>query len=143
MHPVKKFLTEFLDDYFSISGRLSRQRYCKLVFKACLPITVGLILEWLIITALELGARFPHTVMFIHVIMYSTLIFSMIAIPCLTARRFHDIGKSGWFGWIPLLTLLIPCNVLIYVLFLWWLAREDGDIGANKYGEPPPDDDDD
>ena len=142
MHPIKKFLTECLDDYFSISGRLSRQRYCILVFKVCLPITVGLILEWIIITALELGARFPHTVTFIHVIMYSTLAFSTIAIPCLTALRMHDIGKSGWWGWLQILTPFFPGGLLVGILFLWWLARKDGDPGTNKYGEPPPEDDD-
>ena len=140
MHPIKRFLTEFLDDYFSISGRLSRLRYCRLVFKVCLPILIALILEWLIVTALELDARFPHTVTFVRVIMYSTLAFSMIAVPCLTARRMHDIGRSGWFGWIPLLTPFLPCGILINLAFVWWLSHKDGDPGTNKYGEPPDDD---
>ena len=140
MHPIKKFLTEFLDDYLSISGRLSRQRYCRLVFKVCLPILIALILEWLIVTELELGARFPHTVTFVRVIMYSTLVFSMIVIPCLTARRLHDIGKSGWLGGLMFLTQLFQGGMLINFALIWWLARKEGDSDANKYGKPPDDD---
>ena len=143
MHPIKKFLTEFLDDYLSIFGRLGRQRYCRLVFKVCLPILIALILEWLIVTELELGARFPHTVTFVRVIMYSTLVFSMIVIPCLTARRMRDIGKSGWWAWLLIAVLLspIPGSWLIGFLLLAWLSYKDGDPDANKYGKPPDDDD--
>lgn len=136
MHPLKKFLTEC----FTTSGRLSRLRYVKTVFFICLPITVALILESLIIDVLELGTRFPHTVTFVRVIMYSVTAFTCIAVPCLTARRLHDIGKSGWLGWLPFLAPFFTGGTLVSILLVWWLARKDGDPGTNKYREPPDDD---
>ena len=45
-------------------------------------------------------------------------------------RRFHDIGKSGWYMlllFLPILNLILP----IYLLF------KSGDVSANKYGTPP------
>ncbi|MBR3746344.1 MAG: DUF805 domain-containing protein [Selenomonadaceae bacterium] len=133
---------KFLGDCFTISGRLSRQRYAKTIFTICFPILVALILESLIVDTLELGARFPHTVMFVRVIMYSVTAFAWIAIPCLTARRLHDIGKSGWISWFPNLTLFVPIPGFWFLgtVFIWWLVRKDGDAGKNKYGDPPPDD---
>lgn len=131
---------KFLGDCFKTSGRLSRQRYAITVFLICLPISVGLILEWLIVDAWELGARFPHVVTFVRVIMYSVTAFTCIAVPCLTARRFHDIGKSGWWGWIPFFTIFFSGGTVVSVLLVWWLTRKDGDAGTNKYGDPPPDD---
>ena len=143
MHPVKKFLTEFLDDYLSYSGRLGRNRYSKLIFKAWLPLVVTVFLESLIVDGLELGARFPHTVTFIRVIMFSVTAFAWIAVPCLTARRMRDIGKSGWWAWLLIAVLLspIPGSWLIGFLLLAWLSYKEGDPDANKYGKPPDDDD--
>ena len=142
MHPIKKFLTEFLDDYLSYSGRLGRNRYSKLIFKVWLPLVVTVFLESLIVDVWELGARFPHTVTFIRVIMFSVTAFAWIAVPCLTARRMRDIGKSGWWAWLLIAVLLspIPGSWLIGFLLLAWLSYKDGDKGANKYGKPPDDD---
>ena len=138
MNEFKKFLTECI----STSGRLGCNRYSKTVFKLWLPLVVTGILESLIVDTLELGARFPHTVMFVRVIMYSVTAFAWIAIPCLTARRLHDIGRRGWWSWLPIIIMLIPIPGLwlIGFLFLARLSFKDGDKGANKYGEPPPDD---
>lgn len=47
----------------------------------------------------------------------------------LTARRLHDIGKSGWLmliGFIPLVGL-----------YLIYLLAQDSEAGANAYGERP------
>jgi uncharacterized membrane protein YhaH (DUF805 family) len=48
------------------------------------------------------------------------------------ARRLHDIDKTAWL----LLLWLIP--VLGWILLIYW-AVQPGDVGANKYGEPPVD----
>ena len=39
------------------------------------------------------------------------------------AKRCHDIGKSGWWQFVPFFTL--------------WMLFEDGDVGSNEYGEDP------
>jgi uncharacterized membrane protein YhaH (DUF805 family) len=55
-----------------------------------------------------------------------------VAIPDLavTARRFHDIGRSGWWqllGFVP---------ILGWVLVVWWGVKL-GDLGPNRFGPCP------
>lgn len=38
-------------------------------------------------------------------------------------RRMHDVGKSGWFGIIPIYNIILACT--------------EGDKGSNEYGEDP------
>lgn len=39
------------------------------------------------------------------------------------AKRCHDIGKSGWWQFVPFFGL--------------WMLFKDGDVGSNEYGEDP------
>ena len=48
----------------------------------------------------------------------------------LVIRRWHDLGKSGWFT----LLLLIPLVNLIVAIYLW---VKKGDEGPNQYGDDP------
>ncbi|MBV7377361.1 DUF805 domain-containing protein [Maritimibacter dapengensis] len=60
-------------------------------------------------------------------------IFSLIMlIPSIavTARRLHDIGKSGWWQ----LLFLIP--IIGFLIIIWWAATK-GDDGPNEYGPDP------
>ena len=62
----------------------------------------------------------------------TTLFQLIILIPSLavTVRRFHDIGRSGWWVFI----VLVPCVGL--VLYLVWLIQ-DGEPHDNMYGAVP------
>ena len=62
----------------------------------------------------------------------TTLFQLAIFIPSLSVavRRFHDLGKSGWFWFI----LLIPCVGII--LYIVWMAT-DGEPHDNMYGPVP------
>ncbi len=53
------------------------------------------------------------------------LVLSMIV----TARRLHDIGRSGWWSLLMLLPML---NLLVFLV----LAVFPGETGSNKYGPP-------
>ncbi len=46
------------------------------------------------------------------------------------ARRLHDVGKSGWWQLISIIPL-----VGIIVLIVFW--AQEGQPGANEYGEAP------
>ena len=48
----------------------------------------------------------------------------------LMIRRWHDLGKSGWFS----LLLLVPLVNFVVGLYLW---VKKGDDGPNRYGEDP------
>lgn len=138
MSEFKKLLSEC----FAISGRLSAKRYSWFLSNVCIPILCTLILEWLIVDVWELANRLPHAIFAIKVTQSTFVAVFAIILPFLSARRLHDIGKSGWLCWFPLLTMLIPISGLwlLGTAFIWWLSFKDGDKGKNKYGEPPPDD---
>ena len=57
---------------------------------------------------------------------YLETIYSLaVLLPYLavTARRMHDIGKSGWFMLIPIYNFILACT--------------DSENGENKWGENP------
>lgn len=54
----------------------------------------------------------------------------LIPILALTARRLHDINRSGWWqllNFIPIIGWII--------LLIWYVT--DSDAGSNQYGENP------
>ena len=54
---------------------------------------------------------------------YSLAVF--IPTIAVTARRMHDVGKSGWYMVIPIYNLVLACT--------------DSESGENKYGANPKD----
>ncbi len=61
--------------------------------------------------------------------LFVSLAFLIIGLG-ISARRFHDIGISGWAS----LLLLIPFLGLLGVIYLCW---KHGDAGSNAYGAAP------
>jgi uncharacterized membrane protein YhaH (DUF805 family) len=55
--------------------------------------------------------------------------FILLPTLALTARRLHDVGRSGWW-------FLLVFSVIGIPIVLYWLVK-DSDAGANKYGEGP------
>lgn len=62
----------------------------------------------------------------------STIYSLAVLVPCLavTARRLHDMGKSGWM----MLVALIP---VIGVIWLLVLLVTDSQAGENQWGQNP------
>ena len=56
-------------------------------------------------------------------------LFILIPTLAITARRFHDINKSGWFQ----LIFIIP--IIGTIAWLIWMCT-DGNKGKNQYGKP-------
>jgi len=103
---VEHFKKVVTTQYFCFDGRMSKRDY------------------WMyMIPALILG--------FVPVV--GQLIALALLLPNLgaTARRFHDLGKTGW---LQLIDLICPPIGPIVVLLM---CLPDGEAGANKYGEAP------
>ena len=47
-----------------------------------------------------------------------------------TVRRFHDIGKSGWF-------ILLPLTIIGIIPYHYWTSLSKGDPDINFYGKNP------
>jgi uncharacterized membrane protein YhaH (DUF805 family) len=54
---------------------------------------------------------------------------TLIPFIAVTARRFHDIGRTGWW-------MLIPLTIIGIIPYLYWMCQA-GDKGTNKYGDIP------
>ncbi len=69
--------------------------------------------------------------------LFSGLFGVLMIIPFLSlvVRRFHDLGRSGW--WI-LIILLLPYVNLIVLIILGFLGGQESD---NQWGSPPEDND--
>ena len=70
-----------------------------------------------------------HTIIGIALSMFNPIIYwiysLVILIPvfAVSVRRMHDVGKSGWYLWIPIYNFVLCCT--------------NGDSGDNEYGPNP------
>lgn len=111
-----------LKQYADFKGRARRKEYWMFFMFNIIFATVCIILDN------RLGITFEGT---IYGPLYRLYVIAVL-IPGLAVivRRFHDVGKSGWFFFIG----LIPIIGTFWVLFV--LIRK-GQVGANKWGENP------
>ncbi len=112
-------------DYGIISGRSRRKEYWLFVMFC---IAVYFPLGWLeqqphLILGYDRSGDFPvFKLVFVG--------YSLLPFLCVTVRRLHDTGRSGW--WI--LTLLVP--FVGWLVLLYFMVLE-GDDGPNFYGPSP------
>lgn len=104
-------------DYFSITGRISRKTY---------------VIRFLILMAILIVC---HIAFMLDGTLISVLASCLALILCVSSvtlaiRRFHDVGKSGFY-W---LLFLVPV-ANIFALYL--LFGKNGTPGPNAYGEAP------
>lgn len=97
-----------LQQYAVFTGRARRKEYWMFVFISTLISIVLAILAWIV--------RMPYLAN-----IYSVAV--MIPSIAVGIRRMHDVGKSGWFGLIPIYNIILACT--------------QGDEGENEYGEDP------
>jgi len=112
--------------YSLFSGRIAKSNYiisfCFLIFLLFLLITLAVIIVSFI------GLKYA-SVLFYYPIAYTiTAVIQFFAFS-LHARRFHDLGRSGWWSFL----FIIP---LVNILILLVLLLSSGDEKANRFGEP-------
>ena len=124
------------EKYFTASGRASRGEYWKVqVYQIFL--WIGMCMFLLILGASIAGSSRHSSGM--EALLLSggivTLLFIignvLLIIPSwmITIRRFHDIGKSGW--WI-----LVTCIPYIGAIIQLYFMCQKGDAHINEYGKP-------
>lgn len=103
----------------SLHGRIARRTWWW--YGVLLPLGVAAVLHGL------LGiARVPQSVAEYGV--NALLIWPFVAV---SVKRWHDLGRTGWW----LLVVLIPGLGLLWLLIAAGLVR--GDAGANRFGAAP------
>ncbi|MDI9240688.1 DUF805 domain-containing protein [Lysobacter sp. LF1] len=108
------YLKVVRNHYFDFAGRARRKEYwmfllVNVILALCIGLVAGLIKQSWIGSIYALAVLLPGL--------------------GVTARRLHDIGKSGWFILIGLIPLV--------GLYLIYLLAQEGVRGPNAFGPDP------
>lgn len=110
--------------FLTTQGRLNRKPY----------ILRGLflwILSLVTSSGMDIAGESNSLVMnLLSLVLFVLFIALGVATIMLVIRRWHDLGKSGWFT----LLLFIPLVNLFVAIYLW---VKKGDEGPNEYGDDP------
>ena len=106
-------ITSVLQKSFTLQGRASRSEYWW--FQLFYTVT------YIITFAIDISMGTPLSLI---------MLLFLPGVFCVSCRRMHDLGKSGWW----MLISLIPFIGGLIVLF--WFVSE-GEDEANYYGEVP------
>ena len=124
---IPRFITDFVDD--RTAGRVNRAKFL-------INFVISNIIMGINYLLYEYAKTLPqHGLLYIlqialYVIIGLALVFVIFSNIFQTVKRFHDLGKSGWYC----LLLLIP----IYGLILFWnLFFQKGAEETNIYGTDP------
>ncbi len=111
-----------LKKYAVFSGRARRKEYWMFVLFNLIFALAAMVIDNVLGLAIEDVGYGPFYILYA----LATLIPGI----AVSVRRFHDIGKSGWY----ILLGLIPCVGGIILLVF---AVTAGDVGENEYGPDP------
>lgn len=120
-HPAAESIK---DMFFSYHGRLNRKRY---ILRALLVSVLMGLVNGVMGGMLESDSTALHIVslLLLFVVLAGGVSSIMLAI-----RRWHDLGKSGWYN----LLALIPLVNFFVTIYLW---AKKGTEGPNAYGDDP------
>ncbi|MEZ4863433.1 MAG: DUF805 domain-containing protein [Caldilineaceae bacterium] len=111
-----------LQKYFDFNGRARRKEYWFFVlFNIAFSVALGMADNILGTTGAQAGTGLLSGIYALAMVMPGL---------ALSARRLHDIGRSGWW----MLINLVP--VVGIFVFLYFMVKE-GDAGSNQYGPSP------
>ena len=117
-----------MNNYANFSGRASRSEYWWFYLFTSLVLFPLAFIDGFMLVIMDVPIDSLLWVFSPMMTLFQLAIF----IPSLSVlvRRFHDLGKSGWWFFI----LLIPCvGVILYIV---WMAS-DGEPHDNMYGPVP------
>lgn len=104
---------------FSFDGRIRRLEYgySYLIYFA-IAMVIGI--TFAILFTSSDRSKAPHPSMSLVYLLYIPMAWFLLA---QSAKRCHDLGKSGWWQLIP--------------FYFFWLLFQEGEFHENKYGENP------
>ena len=107
--------------YGVIAGRSVRSEY----WYFTLFVTIGGFIFQVLATQ-NIDAQIPTGILITSLIFYLVTLIPHITV---TARRLHDVDRSGW--WV-----LITITIIGIIPYLYWVCKK-GDEGENRFGPDP------
>lgn len=111
------FLKAVKENYANFNGRARRKEYWMFSLMLC-----AIIIGFAILSGI-LGLISNILSVIILVLMIITMLALIIPAYAVSVRRMHDVGKSGWFIFVPIYSFI--------------LAITEGEKGNNQYGADP------
>ena len=116
-----------LRQYARFSGRATRAEYWwwalgTVVVSFLLGILDGIIFGFELDNLRVFGILFP--------------LAALLPWLAVTARRLHDIGRTGWWQLVWLGGILPPVGLVIFIVWIVWMTKR-GTAGPNRFGPDP------
>jgi len=136
MYSFGESIGRFYKNYVNFSGRATRSEYWwVLLFQV--TVYVALVITFIMLAGNDIYNDSDDIPASAWLLMLSGLVFALLNILpnwALGARRFHDLGQTGW-----LVLVFAVVNFFIGVAFIAqmiWFAMK-GEDGPNQYGPDP------
>lgn len=117
-----KWYLSTIKKFSDFQGRARRKEYWMFQLISCIIFFTAMFIDN------KLGFVIKNE--FIGFFSITFIVFNFLPSFAVTVRRFHDIGKSGWY----ILICAIP--VIGDIFYLIWMCSK-GTLGDNKYGKNP------
>lgn len=117
MEWIKYFIKTVKENYANFNGRTSRKEFFVYVI-----IYSVILFAWFILVAIA-GAISSILALIIYIPLFLFILGLIVPTYAIVARRLHDVGRSGWYMFVPIASLI-------------WVASV-GDGGDNQYGAAP------
>ena len=127
MLPFPEAIKSCLRQYVGFTGRATRAEYWWWVLGF---VVVSILLGILdgIIFGFELDDRRVFEILF--------PLAALLPWLAVTARRLHDIGRTGWWQLVWLGGILPPVGLVIFIVWIVWMTKR-GTAGPNRFGPDP------
>ena len=117
-----KWYLKVLKQYADFKGRARRKEYWMFVLFNSIFSLVAMMIDLFFLEVLRIRTY--------GLIQLTYLLIVLIPGIAVTVRRLHDIGKSGWMFFIPLIPIVGPVWMIL-------LMATEGVPGENQYGKNP------
>lgn len=133
MQFLESIQTCVVKKYADFNGRASRSEFWWYTLaNIIVSYAWSFIIGWITGASVMMGANGDFHFNALSLLSYIPTVALLLPTLAVSARRLHDIGKSGWWY-----LLSFVCCVGGLILIYFW--AKEGDKGSNEYGPEPQD----
>lgn len=120
-------MSKWKEKYFTFHGRLNRKAYIEY---NVLAIIYCVFIAWLFYLGGIAEPNSPNSFNYLSlaIVLVIPTVWLFLSI---NIRRWHDLGRRGYFIWINFFCLTVP---VLYIFLLIYLCYKKGPAGANQFG---------